>query len=67
MGASKGRDQVITVKWTKEQADLIFEIANRQGKSISSFIRTAVLKEIGRLGYLPQEQMKALEITGGSP
>ena len=39
------------------------EISRDRGEDVSDFIRRAVLRELGRLSFLSDEQKKALEIS----
>ena len=39
------------------------EVSKDRGEDVSDFIRRAVLRELGRLSFLSEEQKKALEIS----
>jgi len=38
------------------------EVSRNRGEDMSAFIRRAILKELATLGFLPEEQKKALGI-----
>jgi len=56
------KDKVVTVRMRKELAELISNIAAQRGEDLSDFVRRAILRELARLSYLPDEHKKALEI-----
>lgn len=47
-----------------ERKDLVLikQIAKNRGQSYSDFVRIALRKELARLGYLSQNEAKALEV-----
>jgi hypothetical protein len=48
----------IRISWgTKE---LLMNVCKARGENISSFVRRAIKRELGRLSYLSQEEKKAL-------
>jgi len=46
----------------KEEIELIKEIAKARGEDISAFVRRSVRKELASLGFLSEDQKKALGI-----
>jgi hypothetical protein len=53
----------IGVRITDKDRRLIEKVARARGEDISSFVRRAIFKELASLGYLPDEEMKALGIA----
>jgi hypothetical protein len=54
----------VSVTFRIEEADreLLEKICRARGESLSSFVRRALRMEFARLGFLGQDEMKALEI-----
>lgn len=53
----------MNVKIEKKDLALVQKISSHRGEDASDFVRIAIRKELARLGFLNQEQMKALEIA----
>ncbi len=43
-----------------EELELVKKIASQRGEDVSDFVRRAVRRELATLGYLSQEETKAL-------
>ena len=56
------KTKTIGFRVTEEFYELLKMVCEFRGEDISDFIRRAILKELGKLGYLPVEQTKALGI-----
>jgi antitoxin component of RelBE/YafQ-DinJ toxin-antitoxin module len=39
------------------------EVSRKRGEDLSDFIRRAILKELASLGFLPEDQKKALGLS----
>ncbi len=52
----------ITARFPMEDANLLKKTARDRREDVSTFVRRAVLKEIAKLGLLPDEQRKALGV-----
>jgi|GEM_PF-1453915 uncharacterized protein (DUF1778 family) len=50
-------------KIEQEIYELIRAICKSRGEDISDFMRRAVKRELGRLNYLSEEELKALEMS----
>jgi hypothetical protein len=55
-------DKTILIRLQKKTADLLKKVARDRGEHISSFARRAIMTELGRLGFLDDEENKALGI-----
>lgn len=55
-------NSTIGVRISRETRDLLDKISKVRGEDLSSFVRRAILKELGYLGFLSKEQEKALEL-----
>ena len=71
-----GEARPVYVRLPQEIHELLKDVAEKRGESVSDFIRRATLKELVRLGYLPEDYAKALGVRaqphelacdGGSP
>jgi len=54
--------ELIGVKFDPGTFKLIKEVADLQGVGACDFIRLATRRELARLGYLPDEERKALGV-----
>ena len=52
----------ISVRVTSDPHELVGDVSWTRGEDISSGVRRAVLRELERLGFLSEDQKKALEI-----
>lgn len=52
----------VTARFPMEDANLLKKTARDRREDVSSFVRRAVLREIAKLGLLPDEQRKALGV-----
>jgi len=50
----------IALKIDKRDRELLNKICKARGESISSFVRRAVRREFARLGFLSEDELKAL-------
>jgi len=57
-----GEARPVYVRLPREIHELLKDVAEKRGESVSDFIRRATLKELVRLGYLPEDYAKALGI-----
>ena len=55
-------NSAIFARMPKEEIELIKEIAKARGEDISAFVRRSVRKELASLGFLSEDQKKALGI-----
>ena len=55
-----GEARPVYVRFPQEIHELLKDVAEKRGESVSDFIRRATLKELVRLGYLPEDYAKAL-------
>jgi len=55
----------VSVTFRIEEADreLLEKICRARGESLSSFVRRALRREFARLGFLSQDELKALELN----
>jgi hypothetical protein len=53
-------DDMIYVRMEGEKILLIKKIARARGETLSDFVRRALRRELARLGYLSDEEKKAL-------
>jgi hypothetical protein len=53
-------DRTILIRLQKKTADLLKKVARDRGEHVSSFARRAIMTELGRLGFLDDEESKAL-------
>jgi hypothetical protein len=51
------------VRWTENNYNLIKKVSEARGETVGSFIRRSVKKELASLGYLTDEEKKALGIN----
>ncbi len=51
---------VIFARMTREEVDLLKQIAENRGEDLSDFVRRAVKMELARLSFLSPEEKKAL-------
>jgi len=56
MGAQLG------IRVPRELAEILRRVSRDRGEDISDFVRRAILRELARLGFLSEEQKKALGI-----
>jgi len=59
---SKFKRESITFKLEEADRQLLEKVCRARGESLSSFVRRALRREFARLGFLSQDEMKALEI-----
>ncbi len=52
----------ISAQITEEDHGLLCKITAARGEGISTFVRRALRREFGHLGYLAPEEAKALEV-----
>ena len=62
----KNRDIIISTRFSNSDANLLREIAKNRGQDVSDFIRFSVRRELGRLSFLSDKEMKSLEIKRGT-
>ena len=53
----------LTAKVSPELMELIKKVSEDRGESLSSFVRRAILVQLGELGYLSDEERKSLGLT----
>jgi len=54
---------LVAVQFNKQDRDLLRDVCQKRGETMSSFIRRAVKKELAKLSYYKPETKKALGIT----
>lgn len=62
----KNTNKILAARFTVDNVRLIEKIAKDRGMDVSDFIRFSVRRELARLSYLPDDEKKSLEVTGGS-
>ena len=55
-------NSVIFARMPKEEIELIKKIAKARGEDLSDFVRRAIYRELASLGFLSEDQRKALGI-----
>lgn len=53
---------IVSVALDRKEVQKIKQIARRRGENQSSFIRRCILQEMAKLGYLSDQELKALGI-----
>lgn len=56
------RDVSLGLRLEKDMHELLKSICNARGEDMADFIRRATKKEMGRMGYLQEDEIKALEV-----
>jgi len=51
---------IIAFKIEKETLDLLFDVCDLRKQDVDDFVNVAIRKELARLGYLSEEEKKAL-------
>ncbi len=54
---------LIAVKFDDQDRKLLAKVCGERREDISGFVRRSVMGELARLGYLPDDQKKALGVT----
>ena len=57
-----GKMQHLGLRVTPEDYDLLEKVSRARGEDISSFVRRAIKKELASLGFLSEQDKKALGI-----
>ena len=60
---SKFKRESITFKLEEVDRELLEKVCRARGESLSSFVRRALRREFARLGFLSQDEVKALELN----
>lgn len=55
--------RAILVRLQSEIHEILKVVAKARGEHVSSFVRQAIMEELARLGFLDNQQCKALGIT----
>ena len=55
-------DRTILIRLQKKTSDLVKKVAQQRGEHVSTFARRAIMTELARLGFLDDEERKALGI-----
>lgn len=58
--------RVIGARFPEKEADLIKGICDARGEGVSSFVRRAIRVQLGKLGYLDEDECKALGLGGSA-
>ena len=53
----------MNIKINKVDLTLVHKIAKKRGEGTADFVRMSIRKELARLGFLTNEEMKALEVS----
>ena len=61
----KNRKKIVGVRITETLHQQLEEVTENRGEDISSFVRRAILMELGRLSLLGDEEKRALGIESG--
>jgi uncharacterized protein (DUF1778 family) len=59
---NKSNLKLIPVRVESDTYELLKKVSKARGEQMSVFIRRAILRELARLSFLPEEQKKALTI-----
>lgn len=54
----------VYARMQKEEVELLRKIARARGEDLSDFIRRAIRRELAKLGYLSEDERKALGMEG---
>lgn len=54
----------VYARMQKEEVELLKKISRARGEDLSDFIRRAIRRELAKLGYLSEEEKKALGMEG---
>lgn len=57
-----GPTRPITVKLPIDKWELLRKICEARGENLADFVRRAIYRELARMGLLPAEEAKLLEI-----
>jgi uncharacterized protein (DUF1778 family) len=52
----------ISVRVDQTTIDLVTDVSEKRGEQISDFVRRAIKSELGKLGYLDKNDLKALGV-----
>jgi uncharacterized protein (DUF1778 family) len=58
---SRQMRESFTLRFTKDDYALMSKVASLRHETLADFVRRAVMREIGRLGFLTDDERKALE------
>ena len=53
----------MNVKINKRDLTLIHSVSKKRGEGTADFVRMSIRKELARLGFLTNEEMKALGVS----
>lgn len=53
----------MNIKINKLDLTLVHKIAKKRGEGTADFVRMSIRKELARLGFLTNEEMKALGVS----
>lgn len=65
MQGQEWQGELISARFSKEDAALIRKVVGLRKEGISSFLRRAVMMELARLGYVDPEHLKAFGLAHG--
>jgi uncharacterized protein (DUF1778 family) len=54
------RKEIVFARMLKEDVSLIKEVSKARSEDLSDFVRRSIYRELGRMGYLSEEKIKAL-------
>ena len=61
-----GRQQVKLTLWIDVKLkEMLRKVSEARGEDMSDFVRRAIKRELARLGFLQEEERKALGFVGG--
>ena len=63
LGIELGKErnkELVAANFEPDHKRLLVKVCQNRGETITTFVHRAVLKELGLLGYLSDEQLKAL-------
>jgi len=61
-GRKRKLTRIVSVRLPRDRAELIEKLCYARGEQLSNFIRRAIYRELARMGLLPAEEAKLLEI-----
>ena len=61
-GRERKLTRIVSVRLPRDRAELIEKLCYARGEQLSDFIRRAIYRELARMGLLPTEEARLLEI-----
>ncbi len=54
----------MNIKIEKKDLELAKKVSEKRGEGLADFVRRSIRTELGRLGFLKEEDLRALEVKG---